>query len=234
MEMENILLKYMSERFGKASAAREAQPGPFITLSRQFGCPAREVSDLLKKRLFELSAGSRAWDLLNKEILTASAEKLSLHPKDLEDFYQYHDRTAIDDILASMSAGKHYRSEKAIKETLRDTLLSFARRGHAILVGRGAVAITHDIPNGLHVKLQAPEAWRVERVKSLRGLTLAEARESVRENDAKRQALRDEFWGKPLDDMAFDLVLNCQGLGTEALVETILAAAKGKGILAKP
>ena len=50
----------------------------------------------------------------------------------------------------------YYKSDLKIRTTIAKVIRKFANEGNAIIVGRGGVAITRDIPLSLHIFLEAP------------------------------------------------------------------------------
>jgi cytidylate kinase len=106
-----------------------------------------------------------------------------------------------------------------------------AYEGHVIIVGRGGVAITHDIPKSLHIMLEAPLDWRSLRVAENYKITQEAARKSAGEIDKKRKEFRDYFQGKGSDYTRFDLTFNCMTFTIEEIVHVILKAAEIKKLV---
>jgi cytidylate kinase len=101
-----------------------------------------------------------------------------------------------------------------------------AHEGYVIIVGRGGVAITHDIPRSLHINLEAPLEWRTARVAENYKISLDEARKSALEIDKNRKEFREYFQGKETDYTRFDLIFNCMTFTIEEIVHIILKAAE--------
>jgi cytidylate kinase len=101
-----------------------------------------------------------------------------------------------------------------------------ASEGNVIIVGRGGVAITHDIPKSLHILLEAPIDWRSLRVAENYKLSFEEARKSAIEVDKKRKEFREYFQGKDTDYTRFDLTINCMAFSIEEIVHIILKVAE--------
>ena len=76
--MENILLKYMTERMNEEKSSKR-EPGPVITLSREYGCYASRIAEILSQRLSQLSQKDKKavkWQVVSNEILEEAAKKL--------------------------------------------------------------------------------------------------------------------------------------------------------------
>ena len=78
--MSNILINYMKNRFKYESVSptkKHLKAGPVITISREYGCPAKQIADKLSTELNRIefenySKNKRHWII--KEILDESAK----------------------------------------------------------------------------------------------------------------------------------------------------------------
>jgi cytidylate kinase len=207
---ENLLIKYMQSRFLEPQRIETCSPNPFITISREFGCPSKLIAQMLADTL-NIRQGKDImlkWQCINKEIVEESARMLELDPAKIKYIFGAEEKGIIDDVLASFSS--NYRSSQRIKKTIEKVILSFAQKGFVILVGRGGVAITRHCPNSLHIRLQAPVAWRINEVSLHKNLSSGEALKLIHETDKKRRALIEIFLGNNLENTMFDLIFNCK------------------------
>lgn len=226
--MKVDLLKYMSTRLQEESG-NASHPGPVITISRLYGCPAKKVAKILIDELSEkmLVKGYKNihWKMITKEIMSESAKELDLHPSRIQYVFDYEQKGIIDDILAA-HLSKYYKSDRKIRSTVAKVIRNIAFEGNAVIVGRGGVAITRDIANSLHINLEAPMEWRVLRVSEKHELSLEEAERYARDIDKKRKQFREYFEGKNTDYTKFDLTFNCMTLSVEEIAKIILKTAE--------
>ena len=108
---------------------------------------------------------------------------------------------------------------------------NIACEGHAVIVGRGGVALTRDIANSLHINLEAPMEWRVLRVSEKHELSIEEAERYAKDIDKKRKQFREYFEGKNTDYTQFDLTFNCMTLSIEEIVKVILKAVEVRKLI---
>jgi cytidylate kinase len=101
-----------------------------------------------------------------------------------------------------------------------------AADGNVIIVGRGGVAITHDIARSLHIMLEAPLEWRTVRIAENFKISEEEARKAAIDVDKKRKEFREYFQGKESDYTRFDLTINCMSFSIEEIVHIILKVAE--------
>ncbi len=230
--MANILLKYLEDRYKHHIPNEKVKsPGPVITISRYFGCPANMCANDLADLLTEMEeTQDKPWKVINKEILEQAAKELGLTPEKIEFVFKFEKRSAVDEILEALSS-KYYKSERKIKNTICEVIRSIGERGNVIIVGRAGVAILKDIPNSLHVKLIAPLDYRVDGVSRRHQISHTKARKLTLEMDKNRSQLRAEFAGIKMDLVDYDLIFNCQALKSEEIVKLVSKAAKIKGLV---
>ncbi|MBN1599065.1 MAG: cytidylate kinase-like family protein [Bacteroidales bacterium] len=209
-------------------------PGPVITISRQYGCPSRRIARDLTERLTEkmIVKGYEniRWKIITKEIMSDSARELEVDPAKIKYIFDYEQKGIIDDIL-SAHLYKYYKSDRAIRSTVGRVIRNIAEEGYAVIVGRGGVAITHDIPRSLHINLEAPLEWRTLRVSEKHDISLEEAEKYAKDIDRKRKQFREYFEGKNTDYTWFDLTFNCMTLTIDEIVQIILKAIDVRKLL---
>ncbi len=221
------LLKYVSDRINE-EGGKGKDPGPVITISREYGCPAKiiagRLAEELTRKLF-VKGKDIKWKFLTKEIMAESAKALEIDPEKIKYVFDYEQKSMVDWII-SAQFNKYYKSERKILNTVAKVIRNMAAEGNAIIVGRGGVAITHDIPKSLHVLLEAPMEWRTVRIAENYKISQEEARKTAIDVDKKRKEFREYFQGKDSDYTRFDITLNCMTFSVEEIVHVILKAAE--------
>jgi len=231
--MKVNLLRYMSNRL-QEEGGNSDHPGPVITISRLYGCPARKIAKKLIEELTEkmLVKGYKKirWNMITKEIMSESAKELDVDPSKIQYIFDYEQKSIIDDILAA-HLSKYYKSDRKIRSTVAKVIRNIAYEGYAVIVGRGGVAITRDIAQSLHINLEAPMEWRVLRASEKHNLSLEEAEKYAKDVDKKRKQFREYFEGKNTDYTQFDLTFNCMTLSVEEIVRIILKAIEVRKLI---
>ena len=100
---KNLFLKYMSERDAKPKGKEPTllKKGPVITISREHGCFASQISRSLAETLTRKNAQSgreRPWRVLSKEIIEESAKELKLSPELTQNLTEYRTRGFFENI----------------------------------------------------------------------------------------------------------------------------------------
>ena len=226
------ITKYMRDRY-EQTAPKASFPGPVVTISRETGCPAKKLAQNLTNKLNESGirfAKENEWRWISKEIMEESAKELGVDLSEIEYVFEYKQHGVLEDLLLAHSK-KFYKTDRKVRNTIARVIRNFAQEGNAIIVGRGGVAITRDIPKSLHIHLEAPLEWRALRTSEKHEVSIEEARKYCIDIDKKRKQFRDYFEGKGTDYTRFDLKLNCMTLDLDELAEIIIASLKIRKII---
>jgi cytidylate kinase len=229
--MQGDLVSYLKKKYAE-SQSKQHGPGPVITISREYGCPAKTIAQKLTEILSEKknAAGEKnQWKWYSKEILDESARQLQMDPSKIKYVFDYEKKSTLEDFFGSFS--QYYQSDKRIRGTIGRVIREIAINGHAIIVGRGGIAITRDIPKSLHINLEAPLDWRAIRISQHYDLTLEKAAETCIETDKKRKEFRDYFEGKNTDYTWPDITFNCMTLSVDEIVASIAQMIELRGFV---
>lgn len=215
--------RYRSEMLGRPLN----QAGPVITISRMTGCDGREVAASLVNRL-NLKYNTSKWRWIDKDIIYHAAHELRTDTQRVETYFQGLSMNDMSEMIMAFSGS--FVTESSVKKAIREVVLTMAREGHAVIIGRGGVSITQGIPGALHVRLVAPLNWRVENVKKKKGMLADKAEKYVAETDEKRSKLITEFLDrKPVNlDTLFDVTLNRSSFSVDQLSELLLEMYEAK------
>lgn len=230
--MKIDLSKYL-ENWYKEDPAKDIFPGPVLTISREVGCPAKIIAAGLTEKLNKqkkVHAKQHNWRWIDKEIMMESAKELQVDSSQIQHVFDYKSRGVLEDLLLAQSKD-YYKSDMKIRTTIAKVIRRFANEGNAIIVGRGGVAITRDIPLSLHICLEAPLEWRALRVAEKHNWSIDKARSYAQSVDKKRTGFRDYFQGKGNDYTRFDLKLNCMTLETEDVIDIIAGSMNTRSMI---
>ena len=234
--MSNILIDYMKKRLAgelDSSAKSRTKVGPVVTISREYGCQAKHLAAMLSAELNvrELeNQSNNKWKWIGKEILEESAKELNIKPTMVREIANNEQKGVVSDIVLSLSH-KYYPGDISIKKKIGEIIHGFAESGHVIIVGRGGVAITKDMPNSLHIKLQAPLEWRINDVSKKQMITLSEAKKKIHHVEEQRDALNQFFTKGKFDNSAFDAIFNLTTLTEDEIIATIIKMMELKDMI---
>lgn len=215
--------RYRAEMLGRPID----QTGPVITISRLTGCDGREVAAALVAQL-NLRYNTTKWRWIDKDIIYHAAHELKTDTNRVETYSQGMTMNDMSEMIMAFSG--RFVSDSSVKKAIREVVLSIAREGHAVIIGRGGVAITRDMTNALHIRLVAPLYWRVENVMKKKGMIIEKAEEYVIETDEKRNKMIVSFLDKKPQslDYLFDSTLNRSSFSIDQLSALILEMYEAK------
>ncbi|RLD51587.1 MAG: hypothetical protein DRJ05_18250 [Bacteroidetes bacterium] len=226
----NLFEKYFNQILHEEKT-KLVETGPYISISRDFGCMANKIAEKLARELSKRERESKKkWKWINKSILQESSKALELSPSKIEYVFQSQSKTMIDEIVSAMST-RYYKSDKKIRKTIVDVIRAIAKTGYIIIVGRGGVAFAKDNPKSLHIKLVAPVEWRVDRIAKNYKKTKKDALKYIKDIDLERKYLIDNFMGFETDNTIFDIVLNRKSLTEKEILSMIINLLETKKLI---
>jgi cytidylate kinase len=210
---------YLHEH-GEPSHQRVA---PFVTISRQAGAGGNTLAKALERRLNDMDPGERPWASWDKELVSKVALDHHLPASAVESLESEGSHpTWFEDFLSSLGEQASL-DEYQLFRRLAITVRGLALVGRCILVGRGAVYATSDLHGGIHVRLVAPLAHRVEHLAKIRGISEKAAASEVRRIDQERDAFHRRYWpDRALLPEIFTITLNAAQVSEEQMVDCIL------------
>lgn len=223
------LKKYLTEQYRK-NTDTNTDPGPVITISRQYGCSAKNLAIELRNQLNNHTDNKKEWTWINKEVFKNTAKSLNLKQKRIQQVFEGEKTGLIDSIIMS-STERYYKSDIAIKKKMIEVVRSFAEKGNTIIIGLGSALICRDIKKSFHIKLIAPFDWRVKKAAEKRNLPIAEVKKYAKDIDKKRDDLRKSFETKNEYEELFDLTFNVMQMSYKEIAQIIVFATKKRGII---
>jgi cytidylate kinase len=195
----------------EASRPERPQLEEFICVSRQMGSGGRQVAAGLAERL--------GWPLFDKELLDAMSDDDAMRRRIYASMDQ-RDLSWWEEALRSLMDGTFVKNDYFRR--LCRTLLSLARQGHAVFLGRGADLIL-PADQGLRVRLAAPFELRAARFAESNKVTFNEARSLLARTERERAAfIRRHFGVDSEDPTRHNLVINTGRCSIAAAVEIVL------------
>ncbi|MBK6283784.1 MAG: cytidylate kinase-like family protein [Draconibacterium sp.] len=228
--MGNLLLNYLEKRDAAREALKNASNlgGPVITISREAGCNAVELADLIATR-FNTKNPKSKWKVISKEIYQETAEELQMDPKEVFKVLHKSEKYAFDKVLKAFS-DKHYVSEAKIEKTIKEVILHNAMDGHCIMVGRAVNIIAKDIKRALHIRLVAPLEYRVSSIMQSNHLNEEEATEYIDRIDKERKAHRKTLLKDNPQNKLYNIAFDRSVFTDEEIVDIIEFSAIKKGL----
>jgi len=201
-----------SQRYAVPETQRK-EVADFITISRAVGAGGDEAAVRLGQRL--------GWPVFDRELLDVMAGDDELR-RQIYGSMDERDVGWVEEMLRSLAQPGFAKNDYFHR--LTETVLTLARQGHAVFLGRGVDLI---LPRGigLRMRLTAPFDTCVDRVARERGLSRPEAKAEVTRLEAERGGFIHQHFGREAGEATrYDVVLNLARFGVDATVDLILCA----------
>jgi cytidylate kinase len=208
-----------------------------ITVSRQYGSGGDEIAarvcDMLGYRYFD------------KRMMASVASEMGLSETQVIDFSEaeYKARGFLDrlfrrgsrvvaeagswkqDISGARTVEVAQLDEQWCISTVKGTIRGAYKHGNVVILGRGGQAILQEMPEVLHVRVEAPLAARIDRVQQNEGQSPREAEDLIRDRDRAAQEYLRRFhdidWSDPL---LYHMVINTDKWTIEAGAHMVVNA----------
>lgn len=199
---------------------------PFITISREPGAGARTLARRLADALNSSDVGqNHPWTLWDRELVEKVASDHNLS-KELVASLEDERGSWLLDLLGGV-AFSEAPEEARIYKRVAQTIRALAQVGRVVIVGRGGVFVTRDMPAGIHLRLTAPREWRIAQMAGQLGVSQRVAARRVDELEKSREAFLRRHWPKEAHSpLAFTLTINTALLGAEQIVAMITALVR--------
>ena len=220
------LAEYMKERRPE-SEQEDEKSGPFVCISRQYGCYGFSLGLLLLDILNEESESS--WKIYHKEILETLATETNLATELIEREHMSKPRLIVD-FFRSLSK-ERIPSGFEIRNRITTIIRGLALEGHAIIIGQAGSAATHDLKNGISIRLEAPEQWRVKQVAFREGISETKAALSIKEKEQQREYLRKIYEKRFPRKPSFNLLYDCSAFSLAQIAQSVEHIMKTTGLI---
>jgi cytidylate kinase len=189
-----------------------------VALSRQPGSGAAELGKLVAEDL--------QFGFFGAELVDQIARTSHVHPRLVANLDERL-RGAIERFVRDGIRVREY-DESHYHEALMRVLGTFAERGMAVLLGRGAPYVLPE-ERTLRVLVVASEPYRLARLQAATGLDPESARDRLIREDQQRQRFIEHYFGVcPDDPILYDLVVNTETLGTPNAARLVTHAYRKK------
>jgi cytidylate kinase len=207
-------------------ASSRPEPPPLVTISAAYGAGGSFVGPRLAQRL--------GVPFVDRAIPVAVAERLDIHPDEALAHEDVAPATfgrwlaqfapAVQLFAGAVVAGATATSDdEQFRAATEEVLRQHAAGGQgAVILGRAAAIVLHDLPHALHVRLDGPEQARVRQAMRIRGIDRETAEEEMRATDTAREAyVRHWYKVDPRDPAFYHLVINGTALDLDGCVDML-------------
>lgn len=187
---------------------------PFITISREPGSSGAPIAKAVAEKL--------GFTFVDEQIIEDIARSTKRRKAVIQAIDE-KSRSQIEDMVHS-ALNPEYLDDLTYVTELAKVILTYALKGHVVILGRGANFIC-PFAKGLHVNVTAPYALRVKRAVDFEGLNEAKAKEKIAQVEAERKQFVKQYFKKDITKCnSYDLTINTTYFPVDAARDVILEA----------
>ncbi len=220
---------YLREHLDGIVAKKE--PGPYITISRQWGCDGIGLGQMLVEKLNQRDP-QQQWKLYHKELLSQLAKDTGLTEEILE-----RERTSKPNLIKDFLRGLTKNGIPdgfEVRNKITIMVRTIAFEGHAVIIGQGGAAATGDLANGLSIRVEAPREWRIARICLRENLDKQAAATKIGEIEKEREYLRKLYERQNPREPVFNVVFDNAMFTNEQIAGLVILAMEDKKLIEKP
>ncbi len=201
---------------------------PFVTISRQAGAGGHALASALMEKIQALHSEPlfQGWQLCNQDLFQQISRDPALG-KVFESLRTLEYHSQAEDMINQFICGG--TSQDLVVKTMFRLMRTFALHGKVVFVGRGSTLLTQDLPQGIHVRLEASMESRVDRM--MRGLNLdaKKARKLIEDQDKAKAELVNTFFSRDVrDPLLYDVLWNTSRVSVEEIAKILTGMIRDK------
>jgi len=206
-DIDRYLRAYFASQQTSEAAPSQPHARPFVTISRQAGIGGHDLADTIVDVFSSIDDpifdGWRVYDRTLCEMVAGDPR----YRKSLDSLVEEEYRAKANDFFHQMI--RSTVDQKLVMNRVFLAVRTVAGMGKGVIVGRAGAQVTEDMPEGVSIRVIAPEDARIARAMDAHGLTEREARAGGRKRDADRARLIKAHFGVDIDDpTGYDAVFN--------------------------
>lgn len=209
---------------------KKKEPGPYVTISRQFGCDGAAIGNLLVEKL-NARDEKKTWKLHHRDLIERLAADTGMTVEQIE-----KERLARPSMMKDIIRGvkrKGTPDSFEIRNAISVMIRELAFEGRAVIIGNGGAAATAGLDHGLSVRIEASVEWRIPRICRQENIGRNAAITRIHQADTQRDELRDYYKEKNPREPAFNIVLDNSVFNIDQIADQIIYAMELKHIIEK-
>lgn len=193
----------------------EEKACPTIVISRRYGCQGFPVANKLKEILD--AEGHGEWTIFDRQLIELISKEEGVPQKLLMESIN---QEVTHNILSSFFPAENEQDD--YYEMMARYIVNIARKGRAIIVGRGAEFLTRDLHNCFRFRIDADKEFRINNMALVNEVSFDDAKKMVEENeDIMEKFIASHFSLKIGELQDYDAIFNNRAHGAEYIAQGI-------------
>ena len=201
---------------------------PFVTISRQAGAGGNALAAALEEKIQKLHDEPlfRGWQLCGQQLCQMIGQDPALKTI-VESLRRTEYHSHAEDMLSQFIYGGS--SQDLVVKKMFHLMRIFALHGKVVFVGRGSTLLTHDLPLGIHVRLEASMKSRIARMMPEFGPDEKKVRQVIDEKDKAKAELVKTFFHKDIHDpLLYDVQWNTDRVSVSEIADLLIVMIRRK------
>lgn len=210
-----------------ASALKDTPP-PFITISREFGCTGFTLGEGLAAKLNrDYVTKDKSWSVYDRRLLAMIEEDHGIH-QNITSALTKKARSDTRDFLSNWIAD--IPGQLAVYKKIFTAIRGLAHLGHAIVIGRGAAVATRGLEGGLHIRIYAPDDWKISKIMKIYDITSEKkAKAMLKKETRERETFVRKFFMVGVDDSHhYDLMFSDAYFSRDDMIDIVIETLRRK------
>jgi cytidylate kinase len=187
-----------------------------ITMTAGMGCGGPEIAEKVAREL--------NLNLYDDSRLQEEAIKMGISHEELK---------GMDEKAPGLFDRLFGRNPETYINLLEAIIYQIASRGEGVILGHGAPFLLRDFDCALHVRIHAPETFRIQHIMEEGGVGRKAAERMIKQSDSDRRGFLQFAFHMDLNDPSlYDVTINRGKLGADWAAELIVDATKSEEIRA--
>lgn len=201
---------------------------PFVTISREHGAGGRELARALQEvmqrhpsRLFQ------GWRIFDREMCEGLIHDEAFK-ETFDAVFSERCHSEVEALVRTLLGARS--SQPAAFSLMFQSIRKIATCGKVIIIGRSGCCVTASLPLGVHVRLVAPEEYRIQKA-GLKHLGENEARRELHRRDRDRARLMQTYFRRDITDQSmYDAVWNTSRVPMEEIARSIMGLVESRAV----
>jgi cytidylate kinase len=204
-------------------------PVPFITISREYGCNADAIAEIIAEELNKYEK-SNIWKSYDRELIDRIVQDHNITEKLIETIDTVR-REEIAEFWRNVLTD--YPTQVSVYQKLVKTVRSLCIHGRAIIVGRAGVMITKNLKYGIHLRFVAPLPYRIQKIQELMNIRdRLEAERLVEKKDRERHEFLTQYLKfDAAHPASYDLTVNIARVSPQDIAQMVICIMRSKGYI---
>ncbi|MFZ0426655.1 MAG: cytidylate kinase family protein [Acidobacteriota bacterium] len=201
---------------------------PFVTISREHGAGGRALATALMGAMERHpSSLFHGWRVFDRQMCEGLIHDEAFQ-ETFDAVFSERCHSEVEALVRTLLGARS--SQPAAFSLMFQSMRKIATCGKVIIVGRSGCCVTASLPLGVHVRLVAPEEYRIQQA-GLKDLGENEARRELHRRDRDRERLMQTYFRRNVADVnMYDAVWNTSRVPMDSIARAVMGLIESRAV----